>query len=113
MYQSSNKAKQFDSYKVRFEVLEQFAIYSLPKLYEPAKVTPEELFKRKQDSWDDMVRETQFWWTCEDPESLAENYDEFFQGFPLYGETLKEYFSLPTTNPDKKPRYIKAGGIHY
>jgi hypothetical protein len=113
MHQSSNKAKQFDSYKVRFEVLEQFAIYSLPKIWDTSKVSSDQRLKRSQESWDDLVKETQFWWTCEDPESLAENYDDFFKEFPLYGETLKEYFSLPTTNPDKKPRYIKAGGTHY
>ena len=77
------------------------------------KVAKKSRAERQQEWWDDMVEETQYWYTCQSPEELAETYDDLFDELPIYKTTMRKYLNLPTTRSDKKQRYIDAGGQHY
>jgi hypothetical protein len=118
-YMPSACAKEFESYKVRYEVIRSLATLTIPTRQVVAYSDKEKAAAHLAD-WNGMCERDGRWWTHTDPKILATDYDYIFSDVPAYRKTIKKYFSShEILNKDvafvaadgKMEMYITAGGL--
>jgi hypothetical protein len=102
---TSHGDKKYNSYATRWDVVRSLILI-------PDLKPPKTKLQKQQEMWDQCVEESTYFWRSIEPEDLAD-WDDTFEGFEMWSQTMQTYMNKPNVRADKKARYIKAGGQHH